>query len=110
MFNIAKAKNFGTILRSAAAFGLSEVFMVDANHKKMSKFGSQGTADKLDYTIFDNLANVKKYCTSNKISICGVEIIEGAQPIHNMPFKGDTVFMLGNEGSGLNDKQITICD
>ena len=40
MFNIGKQKNFGTILRSAAAFGLSEVFMVDANHKKLSKFGS----------------------------------------------------------------------
>ena len=40
MFNIGKQKNFGTILRSAAAFGLSEVFLVDANHKKLSKFGS----------------------------------------------------------------------
>lgn len=40
MFNIQKQKNFGTIVRSAAAFGLNEVFLVDANHKKMSKFGS----------------------------------------------------------------------
>lgn len=40
MFNIAKHKNFGTIVRSAAAFGLQEVFLVDQNHKKMSKFGS----------------------------------------------------------------------
>ena len=40
MFNIQKQKNFGTIIRSAAAFGLQEVFLVDANHKKMPKFGS----------------------------------------------------------------------
>ena len=110
MFNISKQKNFGTILRSAAAFGLSSVFMVDANHKKLSKFGSQGTADKMDYTVFATLQDVKKYCNANKIAICGVEIIEGAKPIHEMPFTGDTVFMLGNEGSGLNEKQIEICD
>ena len=55
MFNISKSKNFGTILRSAAAFGLSEVFLVEANHKKLSKFGSQGTADKLDYRVFQSL-------------------------------------------------------
>ena len=40
IFNIQKQKNFGTIVRSAAAFGLEEVFLVDANHKKMPKFGS----------------------------------------------------------------------
>ena len=52
MFNIAKQKNFGTIIRSAAAFGLEEVFLVDSNHKKMPKFGSQGTADKMNYRVF----------------------------------------------------------
>ena len=97
-------------MRSAAAFGLNEVFLVDANHKKMSKFGSQGTADKMNYTIFEGLKDVKRYCNEKKLSICGVEIIEGAQPIQNHPFKGDTVFMLGNEGTGLNQNQIDVCD
>ena len=81
MFNISKQKNFGTIVRSAAAFGLNEVFLVDSNHKKMNKFGSQGTADKMNYTIFNNLQDVKRYCNESKLSICGIEIIEGAEPI-----------------------------
>ena len=76
--------------------------MIDQNHKKMSKFGSQGTADKMDYSIFNSLKDVRRYCTDNKISICGIEIIEGAKPIQDHPFNGDTLFMLGNEGSGLN--------
>jgi tRNA G18 (ribose-2'-O)-methylase SpoU len=29
MFNISKQKNFGTLLRSAAAFNISEVFVID---------------------------------------------------------------------------------
>ena len=47
----------------------------------MSKFGSQGTADKLDYRVFGSLPDVKKYCNTKEISICGVEIIKGAEPI-----------------------------
>ena len=30
MFNISKQKNFGTLLRSAGAFGVQEVFIVEA--------------------------------------------------------------------------------
>ncbi len=33
-----------------------------------------------------------------------------ARPIHEHPFTGDTLFMLGNEGSGLNKNQIAMCD
>ena len=33
-----------------------------------------------------------------------------AVPIHEHPFKGNTLFVLGNEGSGLNKNQIAICD
>ena len=33
-----------------------------------------------------------------------------AVPIHKHPFKGNTLFVLGNEGSGLNNNQIAICD
>ena len=41
MFNISKAKNFGTIVRSAAAFNLEEVFLVEgAKRSKLSTFGS----------------------------------------------------------------------
>ena len=56
----------------------------------------------MNYTIFECLKDVRRFCSEKKLNICGVEIIEGAQPIQNHPFKGDTVFMLGNEGTGLN--------
>ena len=64
MFNIAKAKNFGTILRSAAAFNLSEVFLVENTKRgKISTFGSQGTADKMHMRMFPALKEVRGYCT-----------------------------------------------
>ncbi len=42
MFNISKAKNFGTIVRSAAAFNLEEIFLVEPPGKKnkINAFGS----------------------------------------------------------------------
>jgi len=33
-----------------------------------------------------------------------------AKPIQEHPFLGDTLFLLGNEGSGLNSTQVAICD
>jgi hypothetical protein len=33
----------------------------------------------------------------------GVEIIDGAEPIQNHPFDGNTAFLLGNEG------QVCVC-
>jgi len=33
-----------------------------------------------------------------------------SKPIHEHPFRGPTLFVLGNEGSGLNKNQIAICD
>ena len=43
-------------------------------------------------------------------TICGVEILPGAEPITSHPFRGNTAFMLGNEGDGLNEKQKAVCD
>ena len=112
MFNIQKAKNFGTILRSAAAFNLAEVFLVEPAGKKnkIATFGSQGTAPKMDMRFFPSMNNVREYCTANKIAICGIEILPESRPIQEQPFRGDTLFMLGNEGSGLNSNQIAMCD
>ena len=112
MFNIQKAKNFGTIIRSAAAFNLQEVFLVEAANKKnkIATFGSQGTATKMDMRFFPSTESVRNYCTEQKISICGIEITPDSKPIQEHPFRGDTLFLLGNEGSGLNSTQIEMCD
>ena len=40
----------------------------------------------------------------------GIEIVDGARPVQSFPFRGSTAFMLGNEGQGLNEKQLAACD
>jgi tRNA G18 (ribose-2'-O)-methylase SpoU len=68
MFNVQKQKNFGNLVRSAAAFNLNEVFIVDggsgeSSKKKMRTFGSQGTHMKTNFRYFDGLKGVRAYCT-----------------------------------------------
>ena len=83
MFNIQKAKNFGTIIRSAAAMNVQEVFLVEPPGKKnkIATFGSQGTATKMNMRFFPSLTNVREYCTNNRIHICGIEILPDSKPI-----------------------------
>ena len=64
----------------------------------------------MDMRFFTSLGNVREYCTEKQISICGIEIMPESRPIQEQPFRGDTLFVLGNEGSGLNSNQIEICD
>ena len=112
LFNISKVKNAGTLVRSAAAFNCKEVFTVEKKKsvKDRLTFGSQGTEDLMDFRLFDSLTQIKEYCKANQIFICGVEICPKSESVSKFPFKGSTLFVVGNEGTGLNVNQKEICD
>ncbi len=110
IYNISKLKNVGTLIRSANAFGVKQIFILGSDKKILKKFfGSQGTVNKSDFLFFDNPNQLLTYCKDNNISCCGVEIGNNSQPIQSYQFKGDTLFILGNEGQGMNNKQKELC-
>ena len=110
IYNISKSKNIGTLIRSASAFGVNQIFVVGNDKKVLKKFfGSQGTVQKSNFLFFDSILNLEAYCKSNNINFCGVEIGEYSKPVHQYEFKGDTLFVLGNEGQGMNEKQKKMC-
>lgn len=108
VYNIGKKKNFGDILRSAAAFGVKEVFIVGA--KKLQLFGNQGTQRYCKFRYFDTLQEAKAELKARGIALVGIEITENAKPIDSHPFSGSTCFMSGNEGTGMNEQQLEACD
>lgn len=125
--NVGKKHNFGQLIRSACAFGVSEVAVVGAKRiTELSLFGNQGTSGHADFRFFDSLEEARGYFKSVGAAICGVEIgreskvvfdrekvvgpLHGAGAASPWPFAGDTCFMLGNEGSGMSDRQLGICD
>ena len=64
----------------------------------------------MDFEVFPHLRDAKDYFVANNIKVCGVEISNDSKSIVDHPFTGDTVFFLGNEGTGLLDVHKTICD
>ena len=62
------------------------------------------------FIVFENLEELKEYIKRNNIIVCGVEIGKDCIPIQKEPFKGNTLFVLGNEGMGLNKRQKELCD
>ena len=106
--------------RSACAFNFSKIFVISKKseneedppinmnenkkkpklaklRKEIGLFGSQGTDKQIDFQIFPSIKIAKEYFVSNKIFVCGVEITNNSQSIVKQPFKGSTVFLLGNE-------------
>eukprot|EP00243_Klebsormidium_subtile_P002455 TRINITY_DN14883_c0_g1_i1.p1 TRINITY_DN14883_c0_g1~~TRINITY_DN14883_c0_g1_i1.p1 ORF type:complete len:242 (-),score=29.96 TRINITY_DN14883_c0_g1_i1:148-873(-) len=107
--NVSKKHNIGTLSRSCTAFGVTQVCIVGQN--AYNTFGSHGAAEHVDIRHFWKLEDAAKYLKEDcHCDIVGVEIVEGALAVHKRPFKGNTAFILGNEGTGLSPKQIEICD
>ncbi|KAG8466593.1 hypothetical protein KFE25_007972 [Diacronema lutheri] len=109
LYNVSKKKNFGELIRTAAAFGACEVVVVGM-HRLMTH-GAHGADKALRFTQAPTLDSAIAYAREEHgAHICGIEIIEGAQPVSDAPFRGRTAFMVGNEGQGMPECQMRACD
>jgi tRNA(Leu) C34 or U34 (ribose-2'-O)-methylase TrmL len=106
--NISKSNNVGELLRSATAFGATEVLIV--GQPKFNTFGAKGAQKHMRTRVFASLPLAKDYLVSVNSSLVGVEIGHGARSIATSPFTGSTAFLMGNEGSGLEKRHIDLCD
>ncbi|OIW18453.1 hypothetical protein TanjilG_13205 [Lupinus angustifolius] len=107
--NIAKRHNVGTLARSATAFGVSELILV--GRRDFNSFGSHGSSSHLRFRHFHSLHDARTFLKDDRdCDICGVEITNDAVAVNQHPFKKNTAFLLGNEGTGLSPKEIEICD
>ena len=120
--NISKSPNIKSLIRSAVAFGVDTIFV--AGQKKFnfnhddedsdipSNLKPLMTAGLFKIEKFEKLEECVTHVHSLGIRILGVEIDESAVDIEEADsfLEGDTAFMMGNEGSGMNKKQMTLCD
>jgi tRNA C32,U32 (ribose-2'-O)-methylase TrmJ len=109
LHNVSKKKNFGELIRTAAALGVEELVVVGA--QKLASHGSHGTTGYVRFSHFDKLQDAVTYLKDvRRATLCGVEICPSAEPIHKHPFRGTTAFLMGNEGHGLTEAQMAVCD
>ncbi|GIL69060.1 hypothetical protein Vretifemale_42, partial [Volvox reticuliferus] len=107
--SVSKRHNIGTILRSATAFGVKEVCLVGS--RQFNTFGSHGSDAHVALKHFHTLQQCVQHLKDVEgCRVLGIEICEGALPVQEHPFTGATAFLLGNEGQGLSERQMALCD
>tara|TARA_B100000780_G_C21058037_1_gene425176 strand:- start:345 stop:1124 length:780 start_codon:yes stop_codon:yes gene_type:complete len=107
--NVAKKANIGTMMRSAAAFGATAMFVV-GRKKSTTMFGSFGTNKHMKVIYFDKLHQAVEHAKRLGCTIWGVEIDEKAVSIVSHPFRGSAAFLMGNEGHGLTESERKVID
>ena len=113
IYNIQSRHNILTLIHSAISFGCKDVLVLGKDKKVMSKYLDKekpSIKSYINYKYFETISELTAYIKAKQIYVCGVEIGETSVPIQNMVFKGDTLFILGNEGAGMNSKQKEMCD
>ncbi|OQR95092.1 hypothetical protein THRCLA_08023 [Thraustotheca clavata] len=118
--NIQKRKNIRDLLLSASAFGVKEVFVV--GQKLLSFESALHFEDSLPGFVLpfpitrcrtlDECRNMIK-TRDPTCQIIGIEILQSAKSVNDSDAFSQTnpmAFMVGNEGSGLSDAQLAICD
>lgn len=65
---------------------------------------------KVNFHYWNTLVELKERLSSKGVVICGVEICDGARDFATVNWDRPVAFMLGNEGSGLSEKQKAVCD
>lgn len=96
--------NLGSILRSAAAYGVDHLFLVGApspNDVKVQKT-ALGSQKFLSWTFFDSSAEAIDAAHAAGFRIIGVELAEGATPLHTIDLSGDVCLAVGHEDRGLS--------
>ena len=78
--NIQSRSNHGSIIRTAAAMGVSEIAIVGA--PKIMLKGDFGSSSHVRFSHFRKLADaVQFFRVQRGASICGIEIAPNAEPI-----------------------------
>jgi tRNA (guanosine-2'-O-)-methyltransferase len=105
--------NVGAILRTAAAYRVEHVWLVAATPSPKSS-GVQKTALGTDryLTIFEveRAVDAIEAARAQGYRVVGVELAEGAQPIHQVTLGDAVCLVVGNEDHGVSAAALRACD
>lgn len=104
--------NVGAVIRSAAAFGASAVFIPEHNQAPVTGAVvkvSAGMAFRIPLVSIGNVNQTLSDLKERGFWVYGLAG-EAKQSITTEEFEKPTVFVLGNEGAGLREKTRELCD
>lgn len=96
--------NVGAIMRTAAAYSVEHLWMVGGPSPDDTKVNKTalGSQKFLTWTACDSAATAIAEIRSAGYRLIGVELAEGALPLHELDLSGDICLALGHEDRGLS--------
>lgn len=104
--------NVGAIIRSAAAFGVAGVLMPEHNQAPVTGTVvkvSAGMAFKIPLVSVPNVNNAVRDLKEKGFWVYGLDG-EADKSLPNEQFDAPALFILGNEGAGIRQKTLELCD
>ena len=105
-------QNVGAIIRTAAAFGIKGVLIPEHNQAQVTGAVvkvSAGMAFNVPLVSIGNVNATLKDLKERGFWIYGLDG-EAKQTLAKEPFDAPTVFVLGNESTGIREKTLEMCD
>lgn len=102
--NVSRDFNMGTIVRNANAFNVSKVHII--GRRQWNKRGAMVTDVYMSIEYHESAEVFAKEMKDRQKQVIGVDIIDGAQPIHSALLPENAVLVFGAEGPGLSEELI----
>lgn len=104
--------NLGTIFRSALAFGVDAVILGDCADIYSSKTvrASMGALFRLRAAVCGDLSSFLEKLKGDGRRILGAALSENSLTLGEYEKRSDDVVVIGNEGHGLSEKVLGVCD
>lgn len=105
--------NVGALVRTAAAFRVEHLYLAGSacspDHPKAHKT-SLGTERFVAWDQFADGAAGVDAARTDGFRVVGVELVDGARPLHELDLRGDICLALGHEDHGLSRGCLAACD
>lgn len=105
--------NVGAILRTAAAYRCEHLWVVGngaaPDHAKVGKT-ALGSERFFTWERVADMAEAAAAAHQRGFRVVGVELAEGAVPLHEIDLRGDVCLVVGNEDHGLSKAGFAACD
>ena len=112
LYSLRDPGNLGAVIRSAAAFGVQHIVLsadsADIYNPKTVR-AAMGTMFGVKVTIVSDFASFVTAAKECGRRVFTAELRDGAKSIKEIGLSGDDIFIIGNEGHGINEEISAIC-